>query len=102
MLLLLVLCRILISKSVQHAFRTHIIHVHEYILFFRNLSVIENLIAVMMAMCVGALGALVLAGEFYYDFWMFLFCFIMAGCQYSLIKSVQPDAASPMHVSISY
>ncbi|XP_053374613.1 pecanex-like protein 1 isoform X2 [Mercenaria mercenaria] len=63
----------------------------------RNLSVIENFIAVMMAMCVGALGALVLAGEFYYDIWMFLFCFIMAGCQYSLIKSVQPDAASPMH-----
>ncbi|XP_060592528.1 pecanex-like protein 1 [Ruditapes philippinarum] len=48
---------------------------------------------------VGGLGALVLAGEFYYDIWMFLFCFIMAGCQYSLIKSVQPDAASPMHVS---
>lgn len=63
---------------------------------------IENIIAVMMAMCVGALGALVLAGEFYYDFWMFLFCFIMAGCQYSLVKSVQPDAASPMHVSSHY
>ncbi|KAL4237244.1 hypothetical protein ACF0H5_001963 [Mactra antiquata] len=63
----------------------------------RNLSVIENFIAVMMAMFVGALGALVLSKEFYYDLRMFLFCFIMAGCQYSLLKSVQPDAASPMH-----
>ena len=60
---------------------------------------IENLIAVMMAVIVGALGALVLARGFYIDFWMFMFCFIMAGCQYSLVKSVQPDAASPMHVS---
>lgn len=81
----------------------YFIHICKYILykslFPRNLSVIENIIAVMMAMCVGALGALVLAGEFYYDIWMFIFCFIMAGCQYSLIKSVQPDAASPMHVS---
>lgn len=61
---------------------------------------IENIIAVMMAVLVGALGALVLARGFYIDFWMFLFCFIMAGCQYSLVKSVQPDAASPMHVCI--
>ena len=60
---------------------------------------IENIISVMMAVLVGGLGALILARQIYYDFWIFLFCFIIAGCQYSLLKSVQPDAASPMHVS---
>ncbi|KAL5009342.1 hypothetical protein ScPMuIL_014923 [Solemya velum] len=63
----------------------------------RNLSVIENSIAVIMAVFVGGLGALVLSSGFYQDFWIFLFCFILAGCQYSVLKSVQPDAASPMH-----
>ena len=68
--------------------------------FYRNLSVIENIISVMMAMLVGGLGALILSRNIYYDFCIFVFCFIIAGCQYSLLKSVQPDAASPMHVSI--
>ncbi|XP_061167093.1 pecanex-like protein 1 [Saccostrea echinata] len=63
----------------------------------RNLSVIENLITVLIAIMVGALGALVLTRNFYHDIWVFVFCFIIAGCQYSLLKSVQPDAASPMH-----
>ena len=60
---------------------------------------IENMISVMMAVLVGGLGALILSRNIYYDFWIFVFCFIIAGCQYSLLKSVQPDAASPMHVS---
>ncbi|KAL3873552.1 hypothetical protein ACJMK2_036651 [Sinanodonta woodiana] len=63
----------------------------------RNLSVIENIVAVIIAVMVAALGALVLRNNFYYDFSIFVFCFVMAGCQYSLLKSVQPDAASPMH-----
>ncbi|KFM62368.1 Pecanex-like protein 1, partial [Stegodyphus mimosarum] len=29
--------------------------------------------------------------------WSFIFCFIIASCQYTLLKSVQPDAASPTH-----
>ncbi|KAK3093672.1 hypothetical protein FSP39_018732 [Pinctada imbricata] len=63
----------------------------------RNLGILENLIAVIIAIIVGALGALVLSSNFYHDIFVFLFCFIIASCQYSLIKSVQPDAASPMH-----
>ncbi|XP_014673799.1 PREDICTED: pecanex-like protein 1 [Priapulus caudatus] len=63
----------------------------------RNVGVMDNVIAVLLAMAVGALGALMLAHNFFQDFWIFLFCFIMAGCQYSLLKSVQPDAASPTH-----
>lgn len=63
----------------------------------RNLSLLENLVTVLIAVIVGALGALVLTRNFYHDILVFVFCFIMAGCQYSLLKSVQPDAASPMH-----
>ncbi|BFZ12057.1 hypothetical protein BsWGS_15095 [Bradybaena similaris] len=63
----------------------------------RNISVIENVISVVMAVAVGALGALMISSSFYHDLCLLLFCFIMAGCQYSLLKSVQPDAASPMH-----
>ncbi|GFO35467.1 pecanex-like protein 1 [Plakobranchus ocellatus] len=63
----------------------------------RNVSVIENVISVALAIGVGALGALMICSNFYHDLYLLLFCFIMAGCQYSLLKSVQPDAASPMH-----
>ncbi|XP_048259849.1 pecanex-like protein 1 isoform X1 [Haliotis rufescens] len=63
----------------------------------RSLSVFENIVAVLMAVAVGALGALVLSCNFYHDIWIFVFCFIIAGCQYCLLKSVQPDASSPMH-----
>ncbi|VDI15303.1 Hypothetical predicted protein [Mytilus galloprovincialis] len=63
----------------------------------RNLTTIENSIAVIIAVAVGAIGALVLSANFYYDFWVFMFCFVIAGCQYSVMKSVQPDAASPTH-----
>ncbi|RUS84715.1 hypothetical protein EGW08_007543, partial [Elysia chlorotica] len=63
----------------------------------RNVSVIENVISVVLAVGVGALGALMICSNFYHDLYLLLFCFIMGGCQYSLLKSVQPDAASPMH-----
>ena len=59
---------------------------------------IETLISTFLAVAVGVLGVTLLLSGFFYDFWIFLLCFVMAGCQYSLLKSVQPDAASPMHV----
>lgn len=52
----------------------------------RSLSVFENIVAVLMAVAVGALGALVLSCNFYHDIWIFVFCFIIAGCQYCLLK----------------
>ncbi|ESO87723.1 hypothetical protein LOTGIDRAFT_127487 [Lottia gigantea] len=63
----------------------------------RNISYIETLITVIMAVAVGAIGALVLSSNFYHEIWIFFFCLNLAGCQYCLLKSVQPDAASPMH-----
>lgn len=59
----------------------------------------ENVASVVLSMLVAGLAAVVLSAGYYRDIWMFLFCFVVAGCQYSLLKSVQPDAASPTHVS---
>jgi hypothetical protein len=57
-----------------------------YLYHFRNLTTVENCIAVIIAVVVGAIGALVLSANFYYDFWVFMFCFVIAGCQYSVMK----------------
>ncbi|XP_029961824.1 pecanex-like protein 1 [Salarias fasciatus] len=63
----------------------------------RNQGVLENLVAVFMAFLVSFLGFLLLNHGCFKDFWIFQFCLVIASCQYSLLKSVQPDAASPTH-----
>uniref|UniRef100_A0A674MF88 Pecanex-like protein n=1 Tax=Takifugu rubripes TaxID=31033 RepID=A0A674MF88_TAKRU len=63
----------------------------------RNPTVLENLLAVFMAFLVSFLGFVLLNHGCFKDFWVFQFCLVIASCQYSLLKSVQPDAASPTH-----
>ena len=63
----------------------------------RNLTVIETIISTLLAIAVAGLGLMLLQLGFYRDIFAFIFCFVTAGCQYSLLKSVQPDAASPTH-----
>ncbi|XP_041947591.1 pecanex-like protein 1 isoform X1 [Alosa sapidissima] len=63
----------------------------------RNRRVGENVFAVVLACLVAFLGFLLLLQGFFRDIWVFQFCLVIASCQYSLLKSVQPDAASPMH-----
>uniref|UniRef100_A0A8C7L2U1 Pecanex-like protein n=1 Tax=Oncorhynchus kisutch TaxID=8019 RepID=A0A8C7L2U1_ONCKI len=63
----------------------------------RNRGVGENVFAVVLASMVAFLGFLLLLQGFFRDIWVFQFCLVIASCQYSLLKSVQPDAASPMH-----
>ncbi|AWP13764.1 putative pecanex-like protein 2 [Scophthalmus maximus] len=63
----------------------------------RNQEVLENLVAVFMAFLVSFLGFVLLNHGCFKDFWVFQFCLVIASCQYSLLKSVQPDAASPSH-----
>uniref|UniRef100_A0A8C1LSF7 Pecanex-like protein n=1 Tax=Cyprinus carpio TaxID=7962 RepID=A0A8C1LSF7_CYPCA len=63
----------------------------------RNRRVGENVFAVVLASLVAFLGFLLLFQGFFRDIWVFQFCLVIASCQYSLLKSVQPDAASPMH-----
>uniref|UniRef100_A0A3P9DRK2 Pecanex-like protein n=1 Tax=Maylandia zebra TaxID=106582 RepID=A0A3P9DRK2_9CICH len=62
-----------------------------------NQDVLENLVAVFMAFLVSFLGFVLLNHGCFKDFWIFQFCLVIASCHYSLLKSVQPDAASPTH-----
>jgi hypothetical protein len=66
-------------------------------LFDRTRTIFDCVAAVTLAVTVGAMGALLLSKNYLFDIWAFLLCFVMAGCQYSLLKSVQPDSASPTH-----
>ena len=63
----------------------------------RNITWSENVLSVLLAVVVAAFTALILQTDYYRDLWIFLFCAVSAGCQYSLLKSVQPDSASPTH-----
>ncbi|XP_078283820.1 pecanex-like protein 3 [Rhinoraja longicauda] len=63
----------------------------------RNRQALENVVAVCLAALVAFLGFRLLLEGFFRDIWVFQFCLVIASCQYSLLKSVQPDAASPMH-----
>ncbi|XP_048125769.1 pecanex-like protein 1 [Alosa alosa] len=66
-------------------------------LFDRNQDVSENVVAVFLAFLVSFLGFVLLNHGCFKDIWVFQFCLVIASCQYSLLKSVQPDAASPTH-----
>ncbi|XP_059963832.1 pecanex-like protein 2 isoform X1 [Mesoplodon densirostris] len=63
----------------------------------RTEDVKENVLAVLLIVLVSLLGFLTLNRGFCKDMWVLLFCLVMASCQYSLLKSVQPDPASPIH-----
>jgi hypothetical protein len=63
----------------------------------RNLTWDETLLSLSLAILVAAFGSLLLHLGFFRDIFAFMFCFVIASCQYSLIKSVQPDASSPTH-----
>ncbi|XP_076671234.1 pecanex [Andrena cerasifolii] len=63
----------------------------------RNLTIFETIISTFLAVAVAGLGLVILQQGLYRDIFAFIFCFVTAGCQYSLLKSVQPDAASPTH-----
>ncbi|XP_036309261.1 pecanex-like protein 2 [Pipistrellus kuhlii] len=63
----------------------------------RTEDVRENVLAVSLVVLVSLLGFLTLSRGLCKDLWALLFCLVMAGCQYSLLKSVQPDPASPIH-----
>ncbi|KAM4828485.1 pecanex-like protein 2 [Thomomys bottae] len=63
----------------------------------RTEDVRDNVLAVLLSVLVSLLGFLTLSRGFCKDLWVLLFCLVMASCQYSLLKSVQPDPASPVH-----
>uniref|UniRef100_A0A672L4F2 Pecanex-like protein n=1 Tax=Sinocyclocheilus grahami TaxID=75366 RepID=A0A672L4F2_SINGR len=66
-------------------------------LFDRNREVLENVLSVALGILVAFLGSVLLVNGFFTDIWVFQFCLVIASCQYSLLKSVQPDSSSPRH-----
>lgn len=63
----------------------------------RDAGWFQVLLAILLTALVAVLGSMILQMGVYADVLAFIFCFVMAGSQYSLLKSVQPDAASPIH-----
>ena len=63
----------------------------------RNMTVFENIFSILLAVLVGIFSCMVLEKGYYEDLSLFFFCAVTASCQYSLLKSVQPDSASPTH-----
>ena len=55
-------------------------------LCIRNREVLENILAVVLAVLVAFLGSLLLVQGFFTDIWVFQFCLVIASCQYSLLK----------------
>ncbi|CAK8685988.1 unnamed protein product [Clavelina lepadiformis] len=63
----------------------------------RNVLTADAVFSVIVAGIVAFFGLLLLAQNLFYDVWAFWLCFVMAASQFSLVKSVQPDSASPTH-----
>jgi hypothetical protein len=63
----------------------------------RDKNWFDALVSVLMATVVSVLGYWLLLKDFYVDFWILWFCFVIGSCQYCLVKSVDPDSASPAH-----
>uniref|UniRef100_A0A1B0CER0 Pecanex-like protein n=1 Tax=Lutzomyia longipalpis TaxID=7200 RepID=A0A1B0CER0_LUTLO len=81
----------------HHTFKIQMDRLQLLALFDRDTGWFQVILATILTFLVSILGALVLHLGFYEDIFAFIFCFVIAGSQYSLIKSVQPDAASPIH-----
>ncbi|VDK67390.1 unnamed protein product [Litomosoides sigmodontis] len=66
-------------------------------LFDRNSTSFSTVFDICLASVVALLTATILSHSIYYDLSLVLFAFVVAGTHFSLLKSVQPDAASPIH-----
>lgn len=53
---------------------------------YRNREILENVLAVILAILVAFLGSILLIQGFFRDIWVFQFCLVIASCQYSLLK----------------
>uniref|UniRef100_A0A9J2PCS3 Pecanex-like protein n=1 Tax=Ascaris lumbricoides TaxID=6252 RepID=A0A9J2PCS3_ASCLU len=66
-------------------------------LFDRNNSLFSSLFDVFLAAAVAYLAGMLLSRSLFCDVSLVLFSIVVAGTHFSLLKSVQPDAASPIH-----
>ena len=63
----------------------------------KNQTWLELSGSILISLLVSICAALMLNEHIYDDVFLILFCFIVASCHYSLLKSVQPDSSSPIH-----
>jgi hypothetical protein len=63
----------------------------------KNKNISELICSVIISSLVAIFASLILCEKLYDDILAIVFCFIIASCHYSLIKSVQPDSSSPFH-----
>ena len=63
----------------------------------RNKNIGELALTIFMSTLVSVFASLILCERIYEDMLLILFCYIVASCHYSLLKSVQPDSSSPIH-----
>ncbi|KAE9550487.1 hypothetical protein FO519_006306 [Halicephalobus sp. NKZ332] len=66
-------------------------------LFDRNNSIVSYFVDIILAALVTTLAAALIGRGIYEEISLLFFAFVVAGSQFSLLKSVQPDAASPVH-----
>ncbi|KAL5112942.1 Pecanex-like protein 1 [Taenia crassiceps] len=66
-------------------------------LFDRKPTWPEVCATLVLTILVSLLSSLLLSNGVFHNFSLSVFCCVIAGCHYSLIKSVQPDPASPRH-----
>lgn len=66
-------------------------------LFDQNRTRIGLIVDVFLAIAVSLTTCLLLKTKLFYDLTLIVLCAVAAGAQFSLLKSVQPDAASPIH-----
>uniref|UniRef100_A0A0A1XDM5 Pecanex-like protein n=1 Tax=Zeugodacus cucurbitae TaxID=28588 RepID=A0A0A1XDM5_ZEUCU len=81
----------------EHEFKISMDRLELLALFDRDLHWLHIMLSVLLCALVAYLGATILQLGYYKDLFAFLFCAVIASAQYSLVKSVQPDAASPIH-----
>lgn len=63
----------------------------------RNLTTCELIFSILLAILVAIFSSILLHKSFFHDISLAWFCLVVASSQYTLLKSVQPDAASPTH-----
>ncbi|XP_023334859.1 uncharacterized protein LOC111706259 [Eurytemora carolleeae] len=60
-------------------------------------SMLHTIISIILATATAILGSQVIQEGYFKDLQLVLFCLVLCSSQYSLLKSVQPDASSPTH-----
>ncbi|KAL5275801.1 pcx family protein [Megaselia abdita] len=81
----------------RHEFKFQMDRLQLLALFDRDLNWFHVILAITLSCLVCFLGSAVLRLNIYRDIYAFVFCLVIASSLYSLLKSVQPDAASPIH-----